>query len=211
MTGQAAMMTLYQMQLSGNCYKVRLAAHQLEVPLRLVEIDILRGESRTPSFLARNPNGRVPTLELEDGRALAESNAILLYLAEGTHLLPDDRWQHAKVNEWLFFEQYSHERFIAVARFWMTLAPPAERAKVAHLIPEWHANGYAALGVMEARLARNDWLAGDSYSVADIALYAYTHCAADGGFDLARFPGILAWMKRVGETPRFIAMAKIPW
>lgn len=204
------MLTLFQMQLSGNCFKVRLAAHQLDVPLSLVEIDILRGESRTEEFLVRNPNGRVPTLQLEDGRTLAESNAILLYLAEGTHLLPADRFQRAKVHEWLFFEQYSHEPYIAVARFWMSLASPAERAAKADRFPEWHERGYQALAVMEKRLATNAWLVGDAYSIADIALYAYTHCAADGGFDLTGFPGILAWMERVGRTPRFIAMTTIP-
>lgn len=200
------MLTLHQFHASGNCYKVRLAAHHLGVTLRLVDIDMMGGETRRAPFLAKNANGRVPTLELEDGRTLPESNAILLYLGEGTPLVPADKWARAEAYQWLFFEQYSHEPYIAVARFWMKFAPLQQLEPKRHQIPEWHQKGEAALGVMEQHLKARDWFAGDAFSVADIALYAYTHCAADGGFDLGKFPAVSKWLARVAALPKHIPM-----
>lgn len=200
------MPTLHQMHVSGNCYKVRLAARQLGVQLKLKDYGLHDGQTRTPEFLAKNPNGRVPLLELDDGRFLAESGAILWYFAEGTPLVPDERWARAQMLQWMFFEQYSHEPYIAVARFWMTFAPRSEFAQRKHLVPEWHAKGHAALGVMETHLARDDWFAGGHYSIADIALYAYTHCAADGGFDLMPYPSVRSWLDRVRATPKFVPL-----
>jgi glutathione S-transferase len=194
------------MQMSGNCYKVRLAARQLGVPITLKEYGLLDGSTRKPEFLAKNPNGRVPLLEFEDGRCLAESGAILWYLSEGTPLLAADRWGRAEVLQWMFFEQYSHEPYIAVARFWLAFAPKEELEKKRHLVPEWHARGNAALGVMQTHLARHDWFAAGRYSIADIALYAYTHCAADAGFDLGAYPAVGAWLRRVASEPGHIPL-----
>ncbi|MDZ4379935.1 MAG: glutathione S-transferase family protein [Parvibaculum sp.] len=199
------MMRLYQMQDSGNCYKVRLAAHRLGLPLELVDIDILKGESRTGDFLARNPNGRVPTLEFNDGRTLAESNAIMFYLAEGTALLPADRFARAQALQWMFFEQYSHEPYIAVARFWHSIKPGGREEKKDRF-PEWHERGYQALAVMERHLSTHDWFAGNACSIADIALYAYTHVAHEGDFDIAPYKAIGAWMERIRAEPGHVPM-----
>src|SRR5580704_1313472 len=200
------MPVLHQMQMSGNCYKIRLAAQQLGVALILKNYGLHDGTTRKAEFLAKNPNGRVPALELEDGRTLAESGAILWYLGENTFLVPSDRWSRAEVLQWMFFEQYSHEPYIAVARFWVAFAPKEELEKRRHLIPEWHAKGNAALGVMENHLARRDWFAGGRYSIADIALYGYTHRAADGGFDLAAYPAVRAWLTRVASEPGHVPL-----
>ena len=197
---------LHQMHVSGNCYKVRLCAAQLGVPLTLKDYGLHDGSTRMPEFLTLNPNGRVPLLELEDGRLLAESGAILFYLADGTILQPENSWDRAQMLQWMFFEQYSHEPYIAVARFWLKFAAPEAREKKKHLVPEWHEKGRAALGVMETHLAAHDWFAGNAYSIADIALYAYTHCAADGGFDLAGFPRVLRWVSRVAGMPGHIGL-----
>jgi glutathione S-transferase len=200
------MPTLHQMHVSGNCYKVRLAARQLGVPLTLVDYGLHDGTTRKPAYLAKNPNGRVPMLEFEDGRMLPESNAILWYLAEGTPLLPADRWGRAEALQWMFFEQYSHEPYIAVARFWLKFKPATELEARRHLVPEWHAKGNAALAVMQTHLAAHDWFAGGRYSIADIALYGYTHVAADGGFDLSGYPAVVAWLKRVAAEPGHVTM-----
>jgi glutathione S-transferase len=189
---------------SGNCYKVKLALEQLPVPYRWVEIDSTRGETRTDSFLSKNPNGKVPTLALEDGTFLPESNAILHYLAEGSRLLPADRLGRARVLQWMFFEQYSHEPYIAVARSIQRYLP-ADSPRRAEL-PRLHERGNQALAVMEQHLAREPFFVGGRYSIADIALFAYTHCAGDGGFDLARYPGVHAWVERVKAQPRFVPM-----
>jgi glutathione S-transferase len=202
------MPVLHQMQMSGNCYKVRLTARQLGLPLTLREYGLHDGSTRTPDFLAKNPNGRVPLLELDDGRFLSESGAIVWYLSEGSNLLPDDNWSRAQAHQWMFFEQYSHEPYIAVARFWLAFAPKEELQKKRHLVPEWHAKGDDALGVMETHLKRNDWFAGARYSVADIALYGYTHSAADGGFDLTRYPAVSAWLARVAAQPGHIPLSE---
>ena len=198
------MLTIYGMADSGNCYKVKLAAEQLRIPCRWVEVNSARGETRTAEFLARNPNGKVPTLGLEDGTFLPESNAILNYLAEGTPLLPTERLSRARVLQWMFFEQYSHEPYIAVARYIMRYLPP-ETPRRAEL-PRLHERGYQALGVMEQQLAREPYFAAGRYTIADIALYAYTHCAADAGFELARFPALERWLARVRGQPGHVRL-----
>jgi len=177
---------------------VRLVLHQLGIPFECVALDILKGETRTAEFLALNPNGRVPTLVLDDGTCLAESNAILFYLAEGTELLPDDRLGRARVLQWMFFEQYSHEPYIAVVRFWAFAGMLDEKAAQ---VPEKRERGNAALAVMEQHLARNDFFVGGRYSIADVSLYAYTHVAGEGGFDLSGYPAVRAWLDRVAVQP----------
>jgi glutathione S-transferase len=196
------MLTLYDYLSSGNGYKCRLLLHQLGIPYRRMDLDILKGETRTPEFLAKNPNGRIPALELEEGIVLAESDAILFYLAEGTPFLPADRVGRAQTLQWLFFEQYSHEPFIAVARFINHLLPPDTPRRAE--LPRLEQGGYAALGVMERRLADHPFLVADRYTIADIALYAYTHVADEGGFDLGGYPGVRAWLARVAEQPRHL-------
>jgi glutathione S-transferase len=202
--------TLHSMQSSGNCYKPRLLMHQLGIHFRLVDTDSGKGETRTPEFLALNPNGRVPLLILPDGRRLPESNAMLLYLAEGTKYLPADKYDRGVSYQWLFFEQYEHEPTIAVARSWLTVYPDRIGKATPEQIADWHKRGNRALAVMEKRLAANDWLAGSAYSIADIALYAYTHVAGEGGFDLAVYPGITAWLKRVEAQPGYVPLSWRP-
>ena len=200
------MPVLHQMHVSGNCYKVRLAARQAGVALELRDYGLHDGETRRPDFLAKNPNGRAPMLELDDGTCLPESGAILWYLGKGTPLVPEGRLEQAEVLQWMFFEQYSHEPYVAVARFWLAFAPPAELEKKRHLVPEWHAKGNAALGVMETHLRDREWFAAGRYTIADIALYGYTHCAADGGFDLGRYPAVQAWLARVAAQPGHVTL-----
>jgi glutathione S-transferase len=207
------MLRLFDYWESGNAYKVRLLLSQLGEPFERVHLDILKGETRTPEFLALNPNHRVPVLQWPDGRTLAESNAIVFHLAEGTPYLPEDRWQRAQVLQWMFFEQYSHEPFIAVLRFWHF----AGRAE-AHRdeIPAKLEGGHEALGVMERHLAEHDFLVGGAYSVADIALYAYTHVAHEGGFELGPLPAVRAWLERVRGQPRHVWIDEevgtlVPW
>ena len=198
------MFTVYGMADSGNCYKVKLALEQLGKPYRWVEVDSTRGETRSKEFLARNPNGKVPTLQLEDGTYLPESNAILYYLAEGTPLLPADKLGRARALQWMFFEQYSHEPYIAVARSILRYQPP-ESPRRAEL-PRLQERGNQALAVMEQHLSRNPFFAGTGYSVADIALFAYTHVAADGGFELKRYPAVSAWLARVRAQPKHVPL-----
>ncbi len=197
------MLRLYDYFESGNAYKVRLLLSQLEIPFERVHVDILAGETRTEAFLAKNPNGRVPLVEWPDGRRLAESNAILFYLAQGSRYLPQDPWQVAQTLQWFFFEQYSHEPFIAVVRLWHFAGRLEENRDA---LPGKMEGGYAALAVMEGHLARCDWLVGDGYSIADIALYAYTHVAHEGGFALDRFPAVTAWLARVCAEPHHVAI-----
>ena len=199
------MYTVYGMNASGNCYKVKLALEQLGVPYEWVETDIMQGGSRTPEFLAMNPNGKVPTLALGDGQFLPESNAILHYLAEGTPLMPRNRLGRARALQWMFFEQYSHEPYIAVARFITVFLPP-EHARRAEL-PRLRERGDQALRVMEAGLANALYFAGEDYSIADIALFAYTHCAGEAGFELAPYPRVRAWLARVRAQPGFVPLA----
>ena len=197
--------TVYGYSVSGNCHKVRLMLEQLGRPYRWVEVDSPRGETRTPAFLAKNPNGRVPFVELADGRGLAESNAILCWLADGTPYFAGDAFERAQTLAWMFFEQYSHEPYVAVARFirgWTPVDSPRRAAE----LPKCRERGYQALDVMEKHLAANPWFSGAAYGIADIALFAYTDVAADGGFEMERYPAIRGWLARVRATPRFVAM-----
>jgi glutathione S-transferase len=198
------MVRVYGFTGSGNCWKPTAVLRLLDQPFEWVETDILAGASRTPEFLARNPNGRVPLLELAPGRYLAESNAMLCYLAEGSSLMPSDRYARAKVLEWLFFEQYSHEPYIATVRFWIHYLHKQEEFR--QKIEEARPRGDAALGVMDTQLRRTPFLAGDALTIADIALYAYTHVADEGGFSLERFDGVREWLARVERQPRFQPM-----
>jgi glutathione S-transferase len=194
------MIRLHDNLSSGNGYKARLLLAQLGVPFERVEYDIDRAETRTPEFLRMNPNGRVPVLELEDGRFLPESNAILFYLAEGTPFIPDAHFERAQVLRWAFFEQYSHEPNIASPRYWITHNLPMTEERRVMLEPK-RKLGYAALRVMDGHLKDREFFVGDRYSIADISLYAYTHVAHEGDFDLGRFPFINAWLERVAAQP----------
>jgi glutathione S-transferase len=200
------MLTLYDYMDSGNGYKVRLVLAHLGLPYKLIECDILKGETRTPEFLKRNPNGRIPTLQLEDGSHIFESGAITWYLAEGTPLAPKDRKARAETLQWMFFEQYSHEPYIAVARFWKHYLPKLSPLQEMDL-PNRMKGGYAALDIMEKHLSKNDFFVGGSFGLADIALYAYTHVAHEGEFDLSKYPGINAWMKRVAGQPKHVTIS----
>ena len=200
------MLKLYDFLESGNGYKVRLLLHQLDIPFERVELDVMNGASRTPEFLARNRNGRIPLLELEDGTALAESNAIQFYLAEGTPFLPTGRLERAQVLQWMFFEQYSHEPYIAVVRAWTHW--PSRAPSNPDEIAARRARGYDALAVMEDHLHHRDWFASGRYTIADIALYAYTHVAREGGFDLSPYPAVNAWLARVRSQPRHIPITQ---
>jgi len=195
-------MKLYNVAYSGNSYKVRLLRAQVGIACDIVEIDILQGESRTPEFLKINPNGRTPVLD-DNGFVLAESNAILAYLARGTKFLPEARKRWALVFQWMFFEQYSHEPYIATSRFLLQHKPDTpERAAALAVRRD---SGWAALKLMEGHLSKNDFFVGD-YSIADIALFAYTHVSHEGGFPLDDFPKIRAWIERVKAQPGFIPM-----
>jgi len=198
------MLAVYGMAESGNCYKVKLALEQLQLPYRWVEVSTTQGETRSAEFLARNPNGQVPTLELEDGGFLPESGAILHYLAEGTPLLPAERLGRARVLQWMFFEQYSHEPCIAVPLAIVRHQPP-DSPRHAEL-PRLQERGRKALAVMEQHLGQEPFFAAGRYTIADIALYAYTHCAADGGFDLGAYPAVRAWLERVRALPRHVPL-----
>jgi glutathione S-transferase len=199
------MFTLYSMQRSGNSYKVRLALAQLCVPYRLVEIDILKGESRTPEFLARNPNGQVPLLEAAPGRHLAESNAILWYLTRGTPLRPEHRLDEAEALQWMFFEQHSLEPNIGAAYFWLALVKGG-RDLQQHALEDWMEEGNRALAVMESHLKQHRYFVTNRYTLVDIALFAYTHLAHECDFDLRPFPAIRAWLDRVRAEPDHVSM-----
>lgn len=198
-------MKLYGMTDSGNCYKPRLLLAKLGTAYTHVETSSRDGTTRQPDFLNMNPAGKVPVLELDDGRVLAESNAILLFLAEGTDFLPDERYERALVCQWLFFEQYSHEPNIAVRRALRNYPERADRATPEKLSSTLE-GGNAALSVMERQLSQTPFLVGDVLTVADIALYAYTHDAHLGGFDLDGFPAVLAWLGRVEADPGHVPM-----
>ena len=194
------MYTLYSMQRSGNSYKVRLALAQLGLAYRLVEVDILKGESRTPEFLDKNPNGQVPLLEVEPGRYLAESNAILWHLASYSWLRPENRFDRAEALQWMFFEQHSIEPNIGAAYFWLALVKGG-RDLQQHALEDWMENGNRSLGVMESHLRRHAYFVAERYSVADIALYAYAHLAHECDFDLTPFPAIREWLARIAGHP----------
>jgi glutathione S-transferase len=203
------MYTLYSMLRSGNSYKVRLALAQLRIPYRLVEIDILRGESRTPEFLAKNPSGQVPLLEVAPGRHIAESNAILWYVAGGSPLAADDRISRAEALQWMFFEQHSLEPNIGAAYFWLALVRGGRELQQ-HALEDWLEQGYRALRVMENHLKEHRYFVADRYTVADIALYAYTHLAHECDFDLGTFPAIGAWLDRMAAEPGHVRMEQQP-
>jgi glutathione S-transferase len=203
------MNTLYYMRRLGNSYKVRLALAQLQIPCRLVEVDILRGESRTPEFLAKNLNGQVPLLEVAPGRYIAESNAILWYLAGGTELAPEDRIARAEALQWMFFEQHGLASNIGAAYFWLTLVKGGRELQQ-HSLDDWMEEGSRALGVMENHLQNHRYFAAERYTIADIALYAYTHLAPTCDFDLTAFPAVRAWLGRMAEQPGHVAMDEQP-
>ena len=190
-------LVLYNSQTSGNCYKVRLLLAHLGIPYERVELDVIDRSNRPEVLGGKNPDLRVPTVQLEDGRHLAESNAILWWFGDGTDYVPEDRFERAKVLQWQFFEQYSHEPHIAVARFWVSV----RRQWDVQALAERHAAGYRTLDAMEAHLADEPFFVGGRYTLADISLYAYTHVADEGGFDLGRYPAIRAWLERVAAQP----------
>jgi glutathione S-transferase len=199
---------LYDNWDSGNGYKVRLLFAHLGLAYRLVDLDTDHGGTRTPEFLAINPNGKIPAVVLDDGRPLFESNAIMLYFAEGTPLLPQDRYARALVAQWLFFEQYSHEPQVAVARY-IHRHLPQDHARHAELSMRIE-NGRKALAVMERQLAASPFMVGGAFSIADIGLYAYTHVAGQGGFDLSEFPAVQAWCARIAALPGHVPMLDGP-
>src|SRR4051794_4111975 len=199
------MYKLYSMQRSGNSYKVRLALAFLDAPYVAIEVDILHGETRTPEFLAKNPSGQVPLLEVGDGRYLAESNAILWYLAGGMSLAPESRIERAEALQWMFFEQHALEPNIGAAYFWLSLVRGGRDLQT-HALEDWMERGYGALQVMENHLKLSDYFAAGQLTVADIALYGYTHLAEQCDFDLSTFPAIRGWLKRVEAAPGFVAM-----
>jgi len=199
-------MKLYDDPMSGNGYKARLLLAQLALPYQYVPIDILSGESRTTEFLRKNPNGRIPVLELDDGRHLAESNAILYFLAKATVYWPNDIFAQAQVMQWLFFEQYSHEPNIATPRFWKKTKVGDKSQFHRELLAEKQRAGNQALAVMEKHLTDRSFLVEEHYTIADIALYAYTHVADEGGFDLSQYPFVCEWLKRVREQPRHVTI-----
>lgn len=200
------MLRLYDFLPSGNGYKVRLLLKQLGIPFETVEVNILNGETRTPEFLSKNPNGRIPVLEIEPGKFLSESNAILFYLSENSPFLPSNSWERAQVLQWLFFEQYSHEPYIATSRFWISLLNQADEYRDA--LNQKREPGYAALTLMEKHLTHHRFFVGERYTIADIGLFAYTHVADEGGFDLTRFSAILEWLERVKAQPRYISITQ---
>jgi glutathione S-transferase len=200
------MFTLYDFLDSGNGYKVRLLLAQLGIAHRRVELDIDQGETRTPQFLAKNPNGKIPALELEDGTVLAESNAILCYLADGTPLMPAEKLARAQALQWLFFEQYSHEPYVATPRY-IIKHLGRDHARAAEL-PGRIERGYQALGVMEKHLGARPFFVAGRYTVADIALYAYTHVAHEADMSLKGFPNVRAWLARVAAEPGHIPITQ---
>ena len=199
-------MKLYDFRLSGNCYKVRLLLSHLGRPYQRVPVDIVHGENRRPEYLAKNPIGRVPLLEVEAGRLLAESPAILFYLSEGTPFQPTSTWERALMWQWMAFEQYEHEPAIAKARAWKTILHSTEGRDLHLRLREMEKLGYRALTVMESHLRDQDFFTGKDYGIADIALYAYTHVADEGGFDLGGFPSVREWLTRVKSQPRHITI-----
>ena len=202
------MPTLYQDPRSGNCYKAVLTASHLGIPIKTVDIDVTSGLTRKAEFLAKNPNGRVPLFELDDGRLLPESNAIIWYLAEGSPLIPTDKFARAQMLQWMFFEQYSHEPYVATPRY-IVKHLPKDSPRYAEL-PDRLKRGRDALAVMDAHLKSRSFFVGERYSIADIALYAYTHVAPEGGHDLAPYPNVLAWIGRVAAQPRHIPITYRP-
>lgn len=197
-------MKIYGDILSGNCYKIKLLCSLLDVDHEWVHIDITAGETSKAEFLQKNPNGKIPILQLEDGRCLSESNAILNFLAEGSELLPFDSFELAKVQQWQFFEQYSHEPYIAFARFIARYLGLPDARKTEYEAKQ--SGGHKALAVMEKQLSTTPYLVGDALTTADISLYGYTHVAPEGGFDLNGYPSVLAWIERIQNNPKYVSM-----
>jgi glutathione S-transferase len=198
------MYRLYNFPLSGNCYKVRLLLTQLGIPFELVNTDVLQQQTKLPDFLQKNPNGKVPVLELSPDVFLSESGAILLYLAEGTDFLPNDRYLKAQVHQWMFFGQFSLDPNLARPRFFISVAKQPE--KVQHLFESWYALGNAALAVMEQHLSQQEFFVDNRYTIADMALYAYTHMAHQGNYDLAIYPNIQQWCDRIAAQPHHVTV-----
>ena len=198
------MITVHGYSRSGNCHKLRMLLGHLGRDYRWIETDSPHGATRTPHYLAKNPNGKVPMVELDDGRTMVESNAILSWLADGTTYFAGDAWQRAQTLSWMFFEQYSHEPYVAVARFICGWTAPDSPRRAE--LPALRERGHQALAVMERHLGAHAWFSGPEYGIADIALFAYTHCASEGGFDLVAYPAIVGWLERVRERPGFVAM-----
>ncbi|WP_298674704.1 glutathione S-transferase family protein [uncultured Sphingomonas sp.] len=198
---------LHEDPISGNCYKIRLTAAHVGIPIERRGYDIMRGETRTAAFLAQvSPNGRIPVLQIGDDY-LPESGAACFYLAHGSPLIPVDRFDHADMLRWMFWEQYNHEPNIATLRFWRAIVGVEQLTETQRaLLPAKEAAGHDALKLMDAHLDRADWFAAGRFTLADIALYAYTHVAGEGGFDLARYPAVEAWLARVAALPRHIVM-----
>jgi glutathione S-transferase len=207
-TEETPVLTLYDYLDSGNGYKIRLLLALLNEPYRWVEVDILAGATRTGEFLAKNPNGRIPTLELADGSFLAESNAILWYLAEGSPFIPSERLSRGRVLQWMFFEQYSHEPYVATPRF-IRKHLPADSGRQAEVAVRL-VQGRAALAIMDAHLKDHHFFVGERYTIADIALYAYTHVAPEGDLDLAPYAAVRAWLARVAAQPRHVPLTRRP-
>lgn len=197
-------MLLYNSAVSGNCYKVRLLLAHLGLAYETVDVSVVDRTGRGDLLGDLNPGLRVPTLVLDDGRPLAESNAILWYFGDGTQYVPEDSYARAQTLQWMFFEQYSHEPYIAVVRFWLSYSGTPE--KFAERVPERKKGGYAALDAMERQLGDRAFLVGERYSIADISLYAYTHVAHEGDFDLTPYPAIAAWLQRVSSQPGHVAI-----
>jgi len=193
---------LYDSPVSGNCYKVRLLLALLGLAYERRTVDVVDRSDRPELLGGLNPALRVPALVLDDGRALAESGAILWYFGDGTRFVPDGRYERAQVLQWMFFEQYDHEPAIAVARFWLAYSGRPESAR--ERLAEWHANGNRALSAMERHLDGRTWFVGDAMTTADIALYAYTHVADEGGFDLEPYPSVRGWLELVAGQPGHI-------
>ena len=198
------MLKVYGDYRSGNCYKVKLMLHLLGREYQWLPIDILKGETQTAEFLAKNPNGKIPVLELEDGTFLWESNAILNFLADGSEFIPNEPRLRTQMLQWQFFEQYSHEPYVAVARFIQLYQGMPEARREEYEV--CHVRGHKAFRVMEQQLQRTPYLVGEQYTIADITLYAYTHVAHEGGFDLSGYPAINAWLARVASHPRHVTM-----
>lgn len=202
------MHTIYATIGSGNCYKVQLLMRQLAIPFDVINIDVLKGETQSPEYLAINPDGKVPFLKLPGGEGLGESNAMLAHLAEGTGFMPTGPMERTRVLEWLFWEQSSHEPYISPARFWIAIVPEG-REERADQIAMWHERGNKALKIMDRHLEKTDFLVGGRYTVADIGLFGYTHVASEGEFDMRRYPAVSAWMERVKSTPNYVPMMEL--
>lgn len=202
------MYKLYDFLPSGNGYKVRLLLTQLQIPFELIELNILKQETRTPEFLAKNPNGKIPLLEIAPDKYISESNAIIYYLSQGTEYFPQDKDEQTQVMQWLFFEQFSLVPNLAKTRFWISVLKQPEKYR--EQIEQKQKLGYAALNVMEQHLQNHDFFVADKYSIADICLYGYTHVAAEGGFDLSKFPAIESWIQRIASQPNYLKISDRP-